>query len=89
METCLPPRGRGTRGGRRATAEIIFHVGRCEINNGQTRFNFPEVPAGPAVHRDRRGKAREQGLLAAAYAAASRRADEKGSVVNCRFDGGG
>lgn len=24
--------------------EIIFHVGRCEINNGQTRFDFPEVP---------------------------------------------
>lgn len=27
--------------------KIIFHVGQCEINNVQTRFDFPEVPVGP------------------------------------------
>jgi len=43
------------------TTEIIFHVGRCEINNGQTRFDFPEVPVGPQPHAasSQRGKARE------------------------------
>lgn len=36
---------------RGCSAEIIFHVGRCEINNGQTRFDFPEVPVGPPTTR--------------------------------------
>ncbi|KYN42518.1 hypothetical protein ALC56_03064, partial [Trachymyrmex septentrionalis] len=48
------------------SVEIIFHVGRCEINNGQTRFDFPKVPVGPATHCVRLGKARERDLLAAA-----------------------
>lgn len=55
---------KNARGWRGAT-EIIFHVGRCEINNGQTRFDFPEVPVGPAAHYARRGKAHERDLLAA------------------------
>ncbi|EGI66573.1 hypothetical protein G5I_04905 [Acromyrmex echinatior] len=58
------------------SAEIIFHVGRCEINNGQTRFDFPEVPVGSATHCVRLGKARERDLLAAAESAASRRRRE-------------
>jgi len=62
------PSGSGSRSGfgGQGPAEIIFHVGRCEINNGQTRFDFPEVPVGPATHCVRRGKAREWDLLAAA-----------------------
>ncbi|KAM0726903.1 hypothetical protein ACS0PU_007064 [Formica fusca] len=60
-----PVRDRKERTRRRGATEIIFHVGRCEINNGQTRFDFPEVPVGPATHYARRGKARERDLLAA------------------------
>lgn len=47
----FPPRTQRTAAslgwGSRGAAEIIFHVGRCEINNSQTRFDFPEVPALP------------------------------------------
>ncbi|KOC66355.1 hypothetical protein WH47_01368 [Habropoda laboriosa] len=49
-----------------ARAEIIFHVGRCEINNGQTRFDFPEVPVGRCIGQEPKEK-RAQGPNTLAY----------------------
>lgn len=52
LPSFLPRIPRNIRPGKRRRGkgvgfEIIFHVGRCEINNGQTRFDFPEVPVDP------------------------------------------